>query len=137
MNFTNFLLTNILPTRRLIDCYRPMCKDTNKMVQTRANEVGSILSEDSFWFPPLKAVEFDIHCREIGEHRETLARKNLKAWLEKVGLPYHSPHKFRHGHIHFGVSFSKTYSDYKAVSLNVMHSSIEITDQFYSVLNED
>jgi len=101
-------------------------------------EVRSILPEDGFWFAPLKADtgDFDINCREIGEHRETLARKNLKAWLGKVGLPYHSPHKFRHGHVHYAMTHAKTIEDYKAISLNVMHSSKEITDQFYSVLND-
>jgi hypothetical protein len=34
------------------------------------------------------------------------------------------------------MSHAKTIEDYKAISLNVMHSSMEITDQFYSVLNE-
>jgi hypothetical protein len=28
------------------------------------------------------------------------------------------------------------FVDFKAVSLNAMHSSVEITDQFYSVLND-
>lgn len=56
--------------------------------------------------------------------------------LLKVGLPYHSPHKFRHGHIHFGLNHTESVADFKAVSLNAMHSSMEITDQFYSVLND-
>jgi hypothetical protein len=54
----------------------------------------------------------------------------------KDGLPYHSPHKFRHGHIHFGVNHAESVADFKAVSLNAMHCSMEITDQFYSVLND-
>jgi len=54
----------------------------------------------------------------------------------KVGLPYHSLHKFRHGHIHYGLKNSKAFGDFKAVSLNVMHSSMEITDQFYSIQND-
>jgi hypothetical protein len=54
-----------------------------------------------------------------------------------VGLPYHSPHKFRHGHIHYGLKRSKNIADFKAVSMNVMHSSMEITDQFYSVLQDE
>lgn len=57
-------------------------------------------------------------------------------WLLKVGLPYHSPHKFRHGHIHFGLNNAESVADFKAVSLYAMHSSMEITDQFYSVLND-
>jgi integrase len=101
-------------------------------------EVRAILSEDGFWFAPLRpdTGELDLRYLEIGEHRETLARKNLKTWLEKVNLPYHSPHKFRHGHVHYASSFATTIEDYKAISLNVMHSSMEITDQFYSVLND-
>lgn len=61
-----------------------------------------------------------------------MARRNLKEWLDRVGLPYHSPHKFRLGHIHYGLNIAKDIGDFKAVSLNAMHSSMEITDQFYS-----
>ena len=71
------------------------------------------------------------------EHRVALARKNIKAFIETSGLQYDSPHKFRHGHIHYGVARAKTIEDFKAVSMNVLHSSMEITDQFYSNLNEE
>jgi hypothetical protein len=80
--------------------------------------------------------EVEIHIKKIGVRREALARKNRRAWLEKVGLPYHSPHKFRHGHIQFGLAHSRTIADYKAVSLNVMRASMEITDEIYSRLDE-
>jgi len=60
----------------------------------------------------------------------------MRAWLVSVGLRYHSPHKFRHGHIHYGSAHAKTIEDYKAVSMNVMHSSMKITDEFYSNLND-
>ena len=110
-----------------------------EVVKDWDKEVRSQLPLEGFWFAPLspETGEIDPTCFEIGEHRETLARKNLRAWLEKVGLPYHSPHKFRHGHVHFAMSKAKTIEDYKAISLNVMHSSMEITDQFYSVLNDN
>lgn len=61
---------------------------------------------------------------------------NIRAWLEKVGVKYHSPHKFRHCHIQYGLAHSTSFTDFKAVSLNVMHSNTESTDQFYSVLND-
>lgn len=35
------------------------------------------------------------------------------------------------------MSHTKTIEDYKAISLNVMHSSMEITNLFYSVLNDN
>lgn len=56
--------------------------------------------------------------------------------MKKSGLEYHSPHKFRHGHIHYGLGQSKSQADFKAVSLNVMHESIQITDQVYSNIPE-
>jgi integrase len=97
-------------------------------------KVRAILEPNGFWFAPFSpdTCDIDITAYEIGLHRETIARKNLKAWMDKVGLKYHSPHKFRHGHIQWGLAHSKDHADYKAVSLNVMHSSIQITDQFYS-----
>jgi hypothetical protein len=56
--------------------------------------------------------------------------------MESKGLPYHSPHKFRHGHIHYGLAHAKDIADFKAVSMNALHSSMEITDEFYSNLND-
>jgi integrase len=110
-----------------------------EVVKSWDKEIRSILPSRGFWFAPLSpdTGEIDITCIKPGDHRETLAARQLKTWLEKVGLKYHSPHKFRHGHIHYAMAHSRTVEDYKAVSLNVMHSSMEITDQFYSVLNDD
>ncbi len=103
------------------------------------DEVRSHLPDNGFWFAPLSpdTGEIDTSCLVVGDARSNLARKNLKDWLEKVGLPYHSPHKFRHGHVHFGQAHSKTQEDYKAVSQNVMHSTTGITDQFYSNMDDD
>jgi integrase len=108
--------------------------DLLEIVMKWDKKIRMILDDDGFWFAPLSPDngEIDITVKEIGEHRETLARKNLKAWMEKLGLKYRSPHKFRHGHIQWGLAHSKDHADYKAVSLNVMHSSIQVTDQFYS-----
>jgi len=102
-------------------------------------EIRQVLPEDGFWFPPLlpDTGEINPNCREPNDTRVMIARKNLKTWMEKVGLPYHSPHKFRHGHVHFGQAHSKTQEDYKAVSQNVMHSTTGITDQFYSNIDDD
>ncbi len=100
--------------------------------------IRSLLSGDGFWFAPFSpdTCEIDINCLVIGEHRETIARKNLKHWLQRVGLQYHSPHKFRHGHIQYGIANAKTIADFKAVSLNVLHSSMDITDEVYSRLGD-
>jgi site-specific recombinase XerC len=112
--------------------------DLLEVVRDWDKYIRGILPENGFWFAPFSCDtgEIDLHAFKIGEHREALARKNLKAWLDKAGLPYHSPHKFRHGHIQYGLALSKTVADFKAVSLNVMHASMEITDEIYSRLDE-
>ena len=110
-----------------------------RVAQEWDNEVRSVLPDNGFWFAPLSpdTREIDLDRKEVGDHREAIARTDLKDWLEKVKLPYHSPHKFRHGHIHYGLERAKTMADFKAVSMNVMHTNIQITDQVYSRLSED
>jgi len=60
----------------------------------------------------------------------------LKRWLSKVGLPYHSPHKFRHGHAVYALKNAKDVSALKAVSQNLMHQNLSITDGVYGILSE-
>jgi len=59
----------------------------------------------------------------------------LRDWLSRVGLLYHSPHKFRHGNAVYGVQHSKDIADLKAVSQNLMHSSLTVTDGIYGILS--
>jgi len=110
-----------------------------KIVKEWDDEIRAILPTNGFWFALLSpdTGEIDTSVFQIGESRHSLARRNLKAWLEKVGLPYHSPHKFRHGHVQYGLGRSNTLADFKAVSLNASHSSIKTTDEYYSILNDD
>jgi site-specific recombinase XerD len=55
----------------------------------------------------------------------------LREWLKKVGLPYHSPHKFRHGFAVYTIKLANDMADLKAISMNLMHSNISITDGIY------
>jgi hypothetical protein len=48
------------------------------------------------------------------------------------GLPYRSAHKSRHGHAVYGLQHAQTMADYKAVSMNLMHEDIKITDEIYA-----
>ncbi len=108
------------------------------MVQEWDDEVSAILPSNGLWFAPLspETGKIDPSVVSIGEHRATLARRSIKEFIDSKGLPYHSPHKFRHGHIQYGLAHSESIADYKAVSMNVMHSGMEITDQFCSNLND-
>jgi site-specific recombinase XerC len=100
-------------------------------------QVRSNLPETSFWFAPLspETETFDASIIEVGDHRQQRASKDLKEWLERVGLKYHSPHKFRHGHAVYGLQHSKDVADLKAVSQNLMHSNLSITDGVYGILS--
>jgi hypothetical protein len=46
----------------------------------------------------------------------------------------HSAHKFRHGHAVYGLQNAKSLADYKAISQNLMHENIQITDGTYADL---
>ena len=109
-----------------------------RVVKEWDDEVRAVIPPTGFWFALLspKTGEFDLNVASVGEHRSILARRSVKEFFDSANLPYHSPHKFRHGHIQYGAAHSKTVADFKAVSMNVMHASMEITDEFYSNMND-
>ncbi len=49
-------------------------------------------------------------------------------------MPYKSPHKFRHGHAVLALQHARDMADYKAVSMNLMHGDIRVTDRIYAPL---
>jgi len=100
-------------------------------------KVRKHIPENGLWFAPLspETGTFDPKIIEAGEHRQQRASKDLKDWLERVNLPYHSPHKFRHGHAVYALQNSKDVADLKAVSQNLMHSNLSITDGVYGILS--
>ena len=58
--------------------------------------------------------------------------------MYRIGHPYHSPHKFRHGHVHYnGQDHSKPQEGYKVINQNTMKSITGITDQFYSNMGDE
>ncbi|HEY60841.1 MAG TPA: site-specific integrase [Anaerolineae bacterium] len=99
--------------------------------------IRSHLPDSSYWFSPLspKKGTFDSSISTIGANRSSRAYKDLKDWLERVGLPFHSPHKFRHGYAVFGIKNFTTLAQLKALSQNLMHSNISITDGIYGMLS--
>ena len=99
--------------------------------------VRSKLPDTSYWFAPLspETGTFDWSIKAIGENRTSRAYKDLKDWLDRSGLPFHSPHKFRHGYAVFGIKNFTTLAQLKALSQNLMHSNISITDGIYGMLS--
>jgi integrase len=91
--------------------------DLLAIVMEWEREVRTILSPNGLWFAPIspETGEFNPTVTEPGKHRHTRTRHDLKEWLIKVGLPYYSPHKFRHGHAVFGLKNAKDIPALKAV----------------------
>jgi integrase len=94
------------------------------------------------WFPPLKRAGLEFVLTDEGnEHKLTLKTSALSGSVGRVcsvlGLPYMSPHKLRHGHGVYGVKNARNIEELKAVSQNMMHASLGITDGLYGVLPEE
>ena len=99
--------------------------------------VRSQLPDTAYWFASLspETGTFDKSISIVGENRGSRAYKDLKEWLDRVGLPFHSPHKFRHGYAVFGIKHFTTLAQLIALSQNLMHSNISITDGIYGMLS--
>ena len=109
------------------------------VVEAWDDKVRKNLTQDHFWFANFSPTtrDFDPALKEAGKYRADRARKDLKKFSGKVGIPYHSPHKFRHGHAVYGLKRVDDISELKAVSQNLGHASISTTDQIYSILSKD
>jgi len=69
--------------------------------------------------------------------RNATVLKDIKLLCETLGVKYLSPHKLRHGHVVYAVGKATTMRQLKGISLNVMHSSVVITDGVYNRLVGD
>ena len=101
--------------------------------------VRSVCNNDGLWFAQISPDTGEIvpGALRAGEYRASIATRDLKQWLKKVNLPYHSPHKFRHGNAVYALKMAKDIPALKAVSQNLMHSNISITDGVYGILSDN
>jgi integrase len=63
--------------------------------------------------------------------------KGMAQLCQLAGVPYKSPHKIRHGFGVYGVKNAKDMGQMKAISQNMMHAHMGITDGLYGKLAED
>lgn len=102
--------------------------------------VRPVLDPSMPWYDPIDHNWGEQHLsrKEPGKNRLHALEKRLKLLFTLAKLPHKSPHKFRHGHAVFGLLHAQTMADYKAVSMNLMHESIEVTDSIYApILHSD
>ena len=86
------------------------------------------------WYAPISHSWGDQHLstEQPGKTRSQALQKRLELLFSLANVEFKSPHKFRHGHAVYGLLHAQTMADYKAVSMNLMHDSIEITDSTYA-----
>ena len=124
----------------------------NKAAVTRLLEVSDLLAVvqawDAFvrsqlplsanWYPVIEQSfgRQTLTERPSGQFRNRDFGRRIQRLFKKVGLEPLTQHKFRHGHALYGLNLSRDMGDYKAVSMNLMHSDIGITDSVYAVLSD-
>jgi integrase len=70
--------------------------------------------------------------------RHNIIQRDIKYLCEKVGVPYLSPHKLCHGHTVYALTRAENMAQLKAISQNIMHTSVVTTDQIYGrLINDD
>lgn len=103
------------------------------------------LPDTCLWYPNLdhEGVSLKQETLDIKriQSRPCDFRGDLKSLCEKVGIRYKSPHKFRHGHAVYGIKNANRSNNplemLKAISQNLGHSSVGITDSVYGKLAYD
>ena len=90
------------------------------------------------WYAVIKSSwgEQRLSDQNPGSNRAISLDKRLRWLMTSAGLVYKSAHKFRHGHALYGLLHARTPADFKALSMNLMHSSTRITDETYAFLAE-
>jgi len=113
--------------------------DLLEVVKKWDDEVRAVLQSKGFWFAPIspETGEIDPTISKVGYHRNVRARKDIKAFLKSANLPYHSPHKFRHGNAVYCLKLAKDVHDLKAISQNLMHANLSVTDGVYGILSDN
>lgn len=101
--------------------------------------IRSQLPPTAMWYTPLISHwgEQTLSPERCGEDRNVALSKRLRKLFAAAGLEYKSPHKFRHGHAVYALQRAQTMADYKAISMNLMHEDIRVTDGIYAPLLSD
>jgi site-specific recombinase XerD len=97
------------------------------------------LPETALWFTPIIVHwgEKTLSPKLAGHHRNGAISDRLRILFARAGLEYKSAHKFRHGHAVFALQHARSMADYKAVSQNLLHGNVKITDEVYAPLLGD
>ena len=105
-----------------------------EVVQEWDQFVKTTLPVNALWYATLSTSQHLTGRTYAGTERRAFITKGLIRLCNRANIPYRSPHKLRHGHAVYGIKHAKTIEQLKAVSQNLMHHSITITDGVYGNL---
>jgi integrase len=96
------------------------------------------LPDNAMWYPIIISEwkSEELSSAQPGKNRHIQLARRLRKLSQLLGVEYKSPHKFRHGHAVYALLQAKDMADYKAISQNLMHSNIRVTDSIYAWLND-
>lgn len=88
------------------------------------------------WFSVINIVNGEQHLVSDapGENRRVTLRQRMVKLFRLAGLAPMSPHKFRHGHAVYAMTLARDMADFKAISQNLMHANLGVTDGIYGML---
>lgn len=93
------------------------------------------LSPEALWYANLSTDGMRLlPSAAARDGRHDTVENDVEYICQRAGLPYKSPHKLRHGHAVYGLKHARTLAELKAVSQNIMHASMTITDGIYANL---
>jgi site-specific recombinase XerD len=94
--------------------------------------------ESHLWYAPIQQHwgQQSTQVLEAGADRSGALRKRLTMLSRLYELPHRSPHQYRHGYAVYGLEHCKTMAEYHALSRNMMHDNISITDKIYVHVDE-
>lgn len=112
--------------------------DLLAVVQEWDSYVRQVSPASGLWYPALlrDGVAIDVTATSHPNRRAQFDLE-LRDLCQRAGVPYRSPHKLRHGHAVYALQQAQTLADYKAISQNLMHASLQTTDAVYAVLTPD
>lgn len=97
-----------------------------------------VLSPNALWYATLTSDSTSVtETTRAFVGRNNVIERDVRLICELAGVPYLSPHKLRHGHVVYALKKAKNMAEMKAISQNVMHASVTITDQVYGDLVGD
>jgi len=100
--------------------------------------VRAKLPPDALWYATLTTDGMNFTgSTKAGEGRESAVARGIRQLCVRAGIPYHSPHKLRHGHAVYAIKHAKDMADLKAISQNLMHASLMTTEGIYGGLPDD